>query len=67
MISALQCEAWALCNAGYHESNGGVYRALARALYEQDVHERIAALLARGDRQNRELEAAIERTTRMTA
>jgi hypothetical protein len=60
MISALQCEAWALCNAGYHEVDGRAYRALALALYEQDMHERIQALLARGDLQNRELEAALQ-------
>ena len=61
MISELQSEAWALCNAGFHVQDGAAYRALALTLYEQDVHERIEALLARGDRQNRELEVALER------
>jgi hypothetical protein len=59
MISALQSEAWALCNASYHEQNSEAYRAVARALYEQDVHERIQAMLARGDFQNDWLEMAL--------
>lgn len=59
MISPLQSEAWALCNASYHEQNSEAYRAVARVLYEQDVHERIEALVRRGDSQNQRLEMAL--------
>lgn len=51
-ISELQAKAWAACNAGYHEGDPELYRAAGRALYAEDVRERIAALFRRGDRQN---------------
>jgi hypothetical protein len=55
-ISSLQSAAWAACNASYSQPDGELYRILGRSLYEQDVHERIRALFARGDRQNARLD-----------
>jgi hypothetical protein len=59
-VSSLQGDAWAAWNASYHEGNPEAYQALARALYRQDVHERIAAQLARLDEQNALLDALLE-------
>ena len=50
--SPLQGDAWSAWNASYHEPNADAYRELGRALYVQDLQERIAAQLARLDEQN---------------
>ena len=55
-ISPLQGGAWAAWNASYHEPLRDVHRSVARALYEQDMHERIVALFARLDAQNARLD-----------
>lgn len=55
-ISALQGDAWAVWNASYQAEEREPFYALSRALYRQDVHERIAALFARSDEQNRHLD-----------
>lgn len=57
--SALQGDAWTAWNASYHEPDGEGYRALARSLYQQDVHERILAQFARLDEQNARLDALL--------
>jgi hypothetical protein len=57
--SPLQGDAWAAWNASYHEPNADAYRALARALYRQDVQERIMAQFARLDEQNARLDALL--------
>lgn len=59
-MSALQGEAWAAWNASYHEANADAYRALALALYQQDVRDRIAAQFARLDEQNARLDALLQ-------
>jgi hypothetical protein len=51
-ISRLQGDAWAAWNASFHAEEKDVYRIVGRALYEQDVHERIQTLFARSDAQN---------------
>jgi hypothetical protein len=58
-ISPLQEQAWTIANQGYHEPGGDAYRALARELYEEDLHESILALFARLDEQNALLDAAL--------
>ena len=57
--SPLQVDAWAAWNASYHEPTADAYRALARALYQQDVQERIRAQFARLDEQNARLDALL--------
>jgi squalene cyclase len=57
LISFMQSEAWAAWNDSYHVPDGETYRALGRELYRQDVHERIAAMFARLDEQNAQLDA----------
>ena len=56
-ISTLQGDAWAAWNASYHAEAPDAYRAVGRALYQQDVENRITTLLARLDEQNRPLDA----------
>jgi hypothetical protein len=56
-ISDLQGEAWAVWNASYHSEARDAYRAVGRALYRQDVHNRISSLFARLDEQNHQLDA----------
>lgn len=56
-LSPLQGEAWAVWNASYHVPDQELYRHVSLALYQQDVHERIEALFARSDEQNRRLDA----------
>lgn len=51
-ISRLQGEAWAAWNASFHAEEKDAYRTVGRALYAEDVHERIAFLFARSDAQN---------------
>lgn len=58
-ISGYQLDAWEAYNASYHESARGMYRALGRMLYEQDVHERVRELFARADEQNARLDALL--------
>jgi hypothetical protein len=59
-ISPLQGEAWEAWNASYHaEINREAHRALGRALYELDVHERITSLLAQLDEQNALLDSLL--------
>jgi hypothetical protein len=58
-ISALQAEAWEICNQGYSVPDGDSYRALGVELYQQDLRERIRALFARLDQQNAEMDAAL--------
>jgi hypothetical protein len=57
--SPLQGDAWAAWNASYHESNAEAYRALASALYRQDLWERIAVQLSLLDEQNALLDALL--------
>ncbi len=57
--SPLQGDGWAAWNASYHEPNAEAYRALARALYRQDLQERIMAQFARLDEQNARLDALL--------
>ncbi len=59
-ISQLQGDAWAAWNASYHAEDRSVYREVSRALYSQDVHERVSALFARSDEQNAQLDALLE-------
>jgi hypothetical protein len=56
---SLRGDAWAAWNASYHEPNAEAYRALALALYQQDVRERIAEQFARLDEQNARLDALL--------
>jgi hypothetical protein len=56
-ISALQSAAWAAWNASYSAETPATCQAISRALYQQDIHERIAALFARLDAQNRQLDS----------
>lgn len=56
-ISALQSAAWAAWNASYNADMPDTYQAISRALYQQDMHERIAMLFGRLDEQNRRLDA----------
>ena len=58
-ISRLQGDAWAAWNASYHAEDRDAYRNVSRALYDQDVHERVAALLARSDEQNALLDSLL--------
>lgn len=58
-ISCLQARAWTIANESYHVSGGEAYRAYARELYEQDLHERILALFSRLDAQNEQVEACL--------
>jgi hypothetical protein len=51
-ISQLQGDAWAAWNASFHAEEKDAYRTVGRALYAQDVHERITNLFARSDAQN---------------
>jgi hypothetical protein len=55
-ISRLQGEAWAAWNASYSAPVRDAYRSVGRALYQQDIHERISHLFARSDEQNRYLD-----------
>jgi len=55
-VSALQGDAWAAWNASYNAPVRDAYRAVGHALYRQDAHERITALFARLDEQNRQLD-----------
>ena len=56
-ISPLQGAAWAAWNASFGSETPETYRMVSRALYQQDMHERIALLFARSDEQNRQLDA----------
>jgi hypothetical protein len=58
-ISCLQARAWTIANESYHVPGGEAYRAYARELYEQDLHERILALFSRLDAQNEQVEACL--------
>lgn len=58
-LSRAQGDAWAAWNASYHEPNADAYRALARALYLQDMHERIVSQFAKLDEQNAQLDAVL--------
>jgi len=58
-VSELQGDAWAAWNASYHEPDSDALRAIAEALYRQDVHERIQALFARLDEQNAQVDALL--------
>jgi hypothetical protein len=55
-ISALQGDAWAVWNASYRAEEREPFHALSIALYQQDITERIAALFARSDEQNRHID-----------
>jgi hypothetical protein len=59
-VSALQGDAWAAWNASYHAPVRDAYRAVGHALYQQDVHERITALFARLDEQNKQLDLLLK-------
>ncbi|HEX6507657.1 MAG TPA: hypothetical protein VF221_08505 [Chloroflexota bacterium] len=61
-VTRLQGDAWAAWNASYHAENRVAYREVSRALYAQDVHERIATLFARCDEQNRHLDMMLSTT-----
>jgi hypothetical protein len=58
-ISQLQGDAWAAWNASYGAPLKDAYREVARALYFQDVHERIERMFARSDQQNVQLDALL--------
>jgi hypothetical protein len=58
-ISRLQGDAWAAWNASYHAEERDLYRDVSRALYNQDVQERIRTLFARSDAQNTLLDALL--------
>jgi hypothetical protein len=58
-ISALQSAAWAAWNASYNAETPDTCQAISRALYQQDMHERIAVLFARLDEQNRRLDVLL--------
>jgi squalene cyclase len=58
-VTRLQGDAWAAWNASYHAEDRDAYRAVSRALYEQDVHERIERLFALSDEQNRHLDMVL--------
>jgi hypothetical protein len=58
-ITPLQGDAWAAWNASYFALARDAYRSLGRALYRQDIHERITALFARSDEQNRYLDTIL--------
>jgi hypothetical protein len=60
-ISSLQGDAWAAWNASFYVEEKDVYRTVGRALYEQDVHERIENLFARSDAQNDLLDELLSR------
>jgi hypothetical protein len=68
-VSFLQARAWTIANTSYRASGGAAYRAYARELYDEDLHERITALFAKLDQQNAQVDAALmagkgERTSR---
>ena len=63
-ISRLQGDAWAAWNASYHAPVRDAYRAVSQALYQQDVHDRIAALFSRSDEQNTLLDALLRKQAR---
>ena len=56
-VSQLQGDAWAAWNASFHAEEKDAYRTVGRALYAQDIHERITTLFARSDAQNAFLDA----------
>ena len=60
-ISPLQGEAWAAWNASYSAPVRDAYRSVGHALYQQDITERIAALFARSDEQNRYLDTVMNK------
>jgi len=60
-ISPLQGAAWAAWNASFGSETPETHRMVGRALYLQDMHERIAHLFARSDEQNRQLDALFGR------
>jgi hypothetical protein len=60
-VTDLQAYAWAVANASYQVLEGEAYRAYARELYDEDLHERILALFARLDAQNDLLDGIEER------
>ncbi|GAC1473463.1 MAG: hypothetical protein PVSMB7_27480 [Chloroflexota bacterium] len=62
-LSPLQIEAWEVWNASFHVDVPDAYRGLAEELYHQDVLGRIAALYARLDEQNAQLDAIVSRGT----
>src|SRR5437868_4883850 len=55
-ITGKQARAWVLWNESYHVPDGEELRALSRALYQEDMHERIRQLFDRLDEQNRRVE-----------
>ncbi len=59
-VSALQEVGWAAWNDSYHDADPQACRVLGRALYEQDIEERISALFAHLDKQNMLLDALSE-------
>jgi hypothetical protein len=58
-ISRLQGDAWAAWNASFYAEEKDAYRTVGRALYAQDIHERITTLFARSDAQNAFLDALL--------
>lgn len=60
-LSSLQADAWAAWNASYCEPVGDAYQTLGGALYRLDLQERITALFALSDEQNRRLDALLAR------
>jgi hypothetical protein len=63
-VSQLQGEAWAMWNASYHAPEREAYRVVSRALYRQDVRDRITALFARSDEQNARIDGMLRARSR---
>ena len=63
-ISRLQGDAWAAWNASYHAPVRDAYRIVSQALYQQDVHDRVAALFSRSDEQNARLDVLLKQQAR---
>ena len=64
-ISPLQDEAWKVLNASFHTPEREELRERGRALYQQDLRNRVSRLYARLDEQNARLDAILtERTER---
>lgn len=59
-VSALQGKAWEAWNASYHETDTEGLRALSEALYCQDMHDRVSALFAELDEQNKQVDALLQ-------
>ena len=59
-VSRLHGDAWAVWNQSYNAEDRDTYRAVGRELYQEAVHEGIAALFARSDEQNQRLDALLQ-------